>query len=93
MDICQPRGWLSQTAARWWCCSGSIPVGPKGSLDKAWHFPPPTLPDSLKNLGLDNKKKLFYLFNIREFKVLGVRVGTRESHELSNLGAEAGLCS
>jgi len=42
---------------------------------------------------MENKKKLFYLFNIREFKVLGVRVGRRESHELSNLGAEAGLCS
>ena len=57
MDIYQPTGWLSQTAARWWCCSGSIPVGPRASLDKAWYFPPPPLPYSLKNLGLDGEKE------------------------------------
>ena len=49
--ICQQAGSLSQIAARWWCCSGTIPVGPRASLDNAGHFPPP--PNSLKNLGLD----------------------------------------
>ena len=42
---------------------------------------------------MEKKNKLLYLFNIHEFKVLGVRVGRRESYESSNLGAEAGLCA
>lgn len=69
MDVCQQAGGLSQAAARWWCCSGSLPVGPKVGLDTAWHCPPPPLPPPRIWGWMGDKSKMLHLFNIRESEV------------------------
>lgn len=40
VDFCQQAGCFSQAAARWWCCSGSIPVGLKVGLHQGLALPP-----------------------------------------------------
>lgn len=63
-----PIGRFSQAAARWWCCSGSIPGGPEAGLDNAWHSLLSL--HSPKNLRLDQRQsKIFYLLYIHEIKV------------------------
>lgn len=68
VDLRPPAGRFSPTAARWWCCPGSIPVGPREGPDKAWHCP---LPREDVGLGGGDKSKIVHLFNIHEIQVWG----------------------
>lgn len=85
VDLCRHAGWFSQTAARWWCCSGSIPVGPEVGPDKAWHCPPLPCPPPPREFGAGWGTKARYYTTLISMKSKSTGwgwVGKREERRL-----------